>query len=189
MYKELDDEEKKKTNGKGGSSFDWIKSLVPRIGRRGLTNSDESGTASNPPRSRYGAPTTPEWLTEMEAELNDPDLETTLKTDLFNHRVFVFTPTGDVVDLPVHSSPIDFAYAIHSDIGNHVFAAKVNSKMVSLDTPLHNGDIVEIVTKKTASPKAKWLDFAKTTMARRHIRIALEKEHGATTPNVRGRSK
>ncbi|MEK7109503.1 MAG: TGS domain-containing protein, partial [Patescibacteria group bacterium] len=119
---------------------------------------------------------------ELEEELNDPDLETTLHSDIFTHRVFVFTPTGDVVDLPLNSSSIDFAYAIHSDIGDHVFAAKVNGKMVPLDTVLHNGDIVEIVTKKSAAPKVKWLDFAKTTLARRHIRIAMEKEAASAAP-------
>ena len=95
----------------------------------------------------------------------------------FANNVYAFTPKGDVVDLPLNSSPIDFAYAIHSGIGDHVFGAKVNGKLVSLDTVLHNGDIVEIQTKKNAQPKQKWLDFAKTTIARRHIRNALENEN------------
>src|SRR6185437_8912101 len=136
-----------------------IKSLIPGFGRA----THKVGAADEAGRARYGAPESPEWLSELEDELNDPDLETTLRTDIFSHRVFVFTPTGDVVDLPLQSSPIDFAYAIHSDIGDHVFASKVNGKMVPLDTVLHNGDIVEIVTKKTSTPKSKWLDFAHTT--------------------------
>jgi GTP pyrophosphokinase len=77
--------------------------------------------------------------------------------------------------LPAQATPVDFAYAIHSELGDHVSGAKVNGKMVPLDTSLHNGDIVEIQTKKNAHPKQKWLDFAKTTLARRHIRNALEK--------------
>lgn len=154
-----------------GGSFDWIKSLIP-----GFSRAQHSGGRADTKNTRYGAPETPAWLSELEEELNDPDLETTLRTDIFTHRVFVFTPTGDVVDLPVASSAVDFAYAIHSDIGDHVFAAKVNGKMVPLETELRNGDIVEIIVKKTAAPKQKWLDFAKTTLARRHIRIALEKE-------------
>jgi len=96
---------------------------------------------------------------------------------------------GDVVDLPAKSSPIDFAYAIHSDIGDHVFASKVNGKMVPLETELHNGDIVEIVTKKTATPKPKWLDFAHTTLARRHIRLAVEKEKKANPQANIGKAK
>lgn len=161
-----------------GGSFDWIKSLIP-----GFNRAQHSGGEVEPadnPRTRYGAPEAPEWLADLEDELNDPDLEMTLKSDIFTHRVFVFTPTGDVVDLPLESSPIDFAYAIHSDIGDHVAACKVNGKMVPLDTMLHNGDIVEIINKKTAAPKQKWLDFAKTTLARRHIRLAMEKEAAQT---------
>lgn len=98
-----------------------------------------------------------------------------LHMDFFKNRVFVYTPNGDVLDLPEDSSPIDFAYAIHSNIGNHVSGAKVNGKLVSIETKLQNGDIVEIETKESASPKRKWLEYAKTTMAKRHIRIYLDK--------------
>lgn len=96
-----------------------------------------------------------------------------LHNDFFTKRIFVFTPTGDVVDLPMGATPIDFAYAIHSEIGNHAFGAKVNKKLVQLDSELKNGDIVEIETRKSSAPTAKWLDFVKTSLARRHIRNAL----------------
>jgi len=165
------------------SSFDWIKSLIPSFRRNSESAPETAQPKEETGRSRYGAQGGPEWLSELSEESQDPDFETTLKTDIFSQRVFVFTPTGDVVDLPVNSSSVDFAYAIHSDIGDHIFGAKVNGKMVSLDTVLHNGDIVEIQTKKTALPKQKWLDFAKTTLARRHIRIALEKEEAAHKPH------
>jgi GTP pyrophosphokinase len=168
-----------------GGSFDWIKSLIPgfnKAQKSGGEAEDTTTVGDAKHRARYGAPEAPEWLSELEEELNDPDLETTLHSDIFTHRVFVFTPTGDVVDLPLNSSSIDFAYAIHSDIGDHVFATKVNGKMVPLDTILHNGDIVEITTRKTALPKPKWLDFAKTTLARRHIRLAMEKEAAQAAP-------
>jgi guanosine-3',5'-bis(diphosphate) 3'-pyrophosphohydrolase len=113
-----------------------------------------------------------EWHEHMESgEFLD-----TLKTDFFTDRVFVFTPKGDVVDLPTDSSPLDFAYAIHSAIGEHASAAKVNGKLVSLDTPLKNGDIVQIETKESAKPSAKWLAYTKTSMARRHIKVALQKQ-------------
>ncbi|MDE2071176.1 MAG: bifunctional (p)ppGpp synthetase/guanosine-3',5'-bis(diphosphate) 3'-pyrophosphohydrolase [Patescibacteria group bacterium] len=157
-----------------GSSFDWIKSLIPGLGSARQVAAEKSGKVELN-RSRYGAQGGPEWLEELGEEAEDPDFEMTLRTDLFTHRVFVFTPTGDVVDLPVDSSPVDFAYAIHSDIGDHIAGVKVNGKMVPLDTRLKNGDIVEIVTKKSAVPTHKWLDFAKTTLARRHIRLALDK--------------
>lgn len=181
MYKEVPGEGRRsgssKARGRGGTSFDWIRSLIPGFRK---TNNPANVAAPEAEelrtRARYGAPETPTWLSELEDETSNPDFEMTLKTDIFTHRVFAFTPKGDVVDLPANSSPIDFAYAIHSDIGDHVFGAKVNGKLVSLDTVLHNGDIVDIQTKKNAKPKPKWLDFAKTTLARRHIRNALEKE-------------
>ncbi len=96
--------------------------------------------------------------------------------DFFSHRIFVFTPEGDVVDLPIGASPIDFAYAIHSDIGSHVSGARLNKKLVGLDTKLHNGDIVEIITNKKNSPTQKWLEYAKTSLARRKIRAILSKD-------------
>lgn len=162
----------------GQSSFDWIKSLLPSF-RRDRHEAQAHDPAPRATQSRYGGPAAPEWLAELGEEAEDPDFESTLKTDIFTHRVFIFTPKGDVVDLPSGCTPLDFAYAIHSDIGDKVFAAKVNGKLVPLDTMLHNGDIVEIQTKKTARPTKKWLDFAKTTLARRHIRLALEKEEKA----------
>ena len=99
-----------------------------------------------------------------------------MSLNFFERRIFVFTPKGDVIDLPVGSSPIDFAYAVHSEIGDHVSGSKVNGKMVSLDTVLVNGDIVQIETKKTNKPTQKWLEFAKTSLARRHIRQVLQKK-------------
>ncbi|MBI2120077.1 MAG: bifunctional (p)ppGpp synthetase/guanosine-3',5'-bis(diphosphate) 3'-pyrophosphohydrolase [Parcubacteria group bacterium] len=101
-----------------------------------------------------------------------------LKMDFFENRVFVFTPKGDVIDLPQGSSPIDFAYAIHSDIGDRTAGAKVNGKFVALDTVLKNGDIVIIETKKSAAPTRKWIDYAKTTLAKRHIRNMLAEKNG-----------
>jgi GTP pyrophosphokinase len=78
------------------------------------------------------------------------------------------------VDLPVGATPVDFGYAIHSEVGGHIFGAKVNKKLVQLDKELKNGDIVEIETRKNAQPTAKWLAFVKTSLARRKIKAALE---------------
>ncbi len=181
---------------RGSSSFEWIRSLIPsfrsdvsetaaapntdvaRVDEKAATPAAAAAEKDTPKtrRTRYAPAETPEWLSDLESETNNPDFETTIKTDIFTHRIFVFTPRGDAVDLPLNSSPIDFAYAIHSDIGEHVAGAKVNGKMVSLESTLKNGDIVEIQTKKSAYPKQKWLGFAKTTLARRHIRNALERE-------------
>ena len=93
-----------------------------------------------------------------------------IKKELLSEKIFVFTPKGDVVDLPIGASAIDFAYSIHSDIGNHISGAKINSKMSSLDTVLKSGDIIEIITNKKAKPKYKWLEYIKTSLARKHIK-------------------
>lgn len=161
-----------------GSSFDWIRSLLPGFGRRSSKVEAADGEAGKRSRARYGSGSSPDWLANLEEnELEDPDFETAVRSDIFSHRVFVFTPKGDVVDLPARATPVDFAYAIHSDLGDHMAGAKVNGKLVPLDTQLHNGDIVEIQTKKNAHPKQKWLDFVRTTLARRHIRNTLGEEN------------
>lgn len=120
----------------------------------------------------------PSWIKELvKSDFNkdgDGKIDKETKSDFFADRMFIFTPKGDVVDLPIKSTPIDFAYAIHSDIGNHTSSAKINGKMVSLDTTLKNGDIVEIIVKKSAKPSAKWIDIAKTTLAKRHIRSIVD---------------
>jgi GTP diphosphokinase / guanosine-3',5'-bis(diphosphate) 3'-diphosphatase len=120
------------------------------------------------------------WV-EQVSRLEDTDQATGdyldhLRMDYFGDRLFVFTPSGDVIDLPELSSPVDFAYAIHSDIGDHCAGAKVNGKFVALDTPLKNGDVVEIETKKSVKPSKRWLEYAKTTLAKRHIRSYLQSE-------------
>ena len=121
----------------------------------------------------------PQWIQEIADahKTNDDSLEffEKLKDDFFSYRIFVFTPEGDVVDLPVGASPIDFAYAIHSDIGDHTSGSRVNKKLVGLDTELRNGDIVDIITDKKNKPTQKWLDYTKTSLARRKIRSAIGK--------------
>ncbi|MEQ1499892.1 MAG: RelA/SpoT family protein [Parcubacteria group bacterium] len=113
-------------------------------------------------------------LIEYQKEANEDFVEG-IKSDFFEERIFVFTPKGDVMDLPKDSSVIDFAYAIHSDIGDHMSGAKINGKFLSIHTKLKNGDRVEIETKKNAKPNYKWIEFCKTTLARRRINHALEK--------------
>jgi GTP pyrophosphokinase len=93
-----------------------------------------------------------------------------LKIDFFKNRIFVFTPKGDIIDLPEGACPVDFAYQVHTEIGNHCAGAKVNGKMVALSTPLKNGDLVEIIVDKTKEPNRDWLKFIKTSLARSHIK-------------------
>ncbi|MBI2437021.1 MAG: bifunctional (p)ppGpp synthetase/guanosine-3',5'-bis(diphosphate) 3'-pyrophosphohydrolase [Candidatus Magasanikbacteria bacterium] len=104
------------------------------------------------------------------------DLEE-MKVDFLQSRIFVFTPKGDVLDLPEGATPIDFAYHIHSEVGNKCTGAMVNEKNVSLDTELKNGDIVEIrLDKNKKCPSPDWLDIAKTHTAKVHIRNSLKKD-------------
>ena len=100
-----------------------------------------------------------------------------LKVDIFQEEVFVFTPKGEVRSLPAGSTPIDFAYRIHTEVGHHCIGAKVNGRMTSLDTQLENGDIVEVLTTKSAhGPSRDWLTFAKSSSAREKIRQWFKRE-------------
>ncbi len=103
----------------------------------------------------------------------------TIKEEFLDKRMFIHTPKGDIIELPPGSGVIDFAYSVHSDVGNHVAGAMVNGKLVSLNTKLKNNDIVEIITKEDAKPTRKWIDYAFTSVAKRHIKSYL-KEHGGT---------
>jgi GTP diphosphokinase / guanosine-3',5'-bis(diphosphate) 3'-diphosphatase len=101
----------------------------------------------------------------------------TVKVDIFQDEVFVFTPKGDVRSLPMGSTPVDFAYRVHTDVGHHCIGAKVNSRMVPLDYHLEHGDIVEVLTTKGAhAPSRDWLTFVKTSSAREKIRSWFKKE-------------
>ncbi|MEW5907703.1 MAG: RelA/SpoT family protein [Patescibacteria group bacterium] len=121
-----------------------------------------------------------EWqkdLSTSETGTSDTrDFLESLRLDFFNDRVFCFTPKGHVIDLPERATVIDFAYAIHSDIGNHAVGALVNNKYVSLDSVLKNGDIVEIQIQKNKKPSLEWLEHAKTSLARKQIKIASKKK-------------
>jgi len=97
----------------------------------------------------------------------------TVKIDLFANEIVVFTPKGDPISLPEMSSPIDFAYAVHSNVGDHCFQAEVNGKAVSLDYLLKSGDIINIVTRKNTQPSRSWLGFVKSSKARSKIRAKL----------------
>ncbi len=117
----------------------------------------------------------PHWV-QLIADANDSDKSDymqDLRDDFFSQRIFVFTPGGDVIDLPIDASPLDFAYCVHSDVGDRVSSVKVNGKMSALNTKLVNGDMVEIETKKSSHPTQKWLGFVKTNLAKRKIRAYL----------------
>lgn len=117
-------------------------------------------------------------LLEWHQDMNDSrDFVNTVKMDIFADEVFVFTPRGDVIDVPVGSVPIDFAYRIHTDVGNRCVGAKVNGRIVPLDYKLSNGDIVEVITSKQSSgPSRDWLNIVGSNDTRNKIRSWFKKE-------------
>ncbi len=162
----IKDKKKKTLN----PSLDWVRKIIPSSTKWG-------GNALVYDVSKMED--VPNWIKELveyQKGAGDEEFIKDIKNDFFEERIFVFTPIGDVIDLPEGSSVVDFAYSIHSDIGNHMSGAKVNGKFIAISTILRNGDRVEIETKKTAKPSHKWLEYCKTMMAKRHIRTALEKK-------------
>lgn len=121
------------------------------------------------------------WLRQILDWQNDTkdakEFINSLKVDLFSDEVFVFTPKGDILDMPLGATPIDFAYRIHSAVGNKCIGAKVNGRIVTLDTPLQTGDFVEIITQSSAKgPSMDWLKIAKTPQAKSKIRQFFKRE-------------
>ena len=121
-----------------------------------------------------------EWVRRLLESQQDTDAEDyvkSLKIDMFDDEVFVFTPKGKIVSLPAGSTPIDFAYAIHSGVGNAMTGAKVNNRICNIDTTLNNGDIVEVITSKNAKgPSRDWLSICKSNQARTKIKQWFKKE-------------
>ena len=131
------------------------------------------------------------WLHEMlssGAGVFDNSVLESLRTDLFDDQIFVFTPAGDVQELTAGSTPVDFAYAVHTSVGDRCVGAKVNGRIAPLSDGLKNGDIVEIITNPRTRPSADWLEFVRTARARQKIRYALTEERRAQE-RVRGREQ
>lgn len=122
----------------------------------------------------------PKWVEEIlniqKNAKDTADFIDQVKLDVFHDRIFVFSPRGDVFDLPESATPVDFAFLVHTEIGNKATGALVNDQMSTLDHPLKNGDLVEIITdKKRKGPSADWLKFVKTNRAKEKIRQAIKK--------------
>ncbi len=118
-----------------------------------------------------------EWLTglmEMQKAANSEEFLETVKVDLFPDKVYVFTPKGDILRLPRGATAVDFAYAVHTDVGDRCVAAKINRRLVPLKTTLHNGETVEILTARGAKPNPTWVNFVTTAKARNAIRAYLK---------------
>ena len=135
-----------------------------------LYKSDDSSNESANASAR-------EWLArlvELEHDADSEEFLENVRVDLFPDKVYVFTPRGDIMRLPVGSTSVDFAYAVHTDVGNRCVAAKVDRRMVPLRTPLLNGQTVEIITAKGARPNPAWVNFVATAKARSAIRQYLK---------------
>ena len=122
-----------------------------------------------------------EWVTKLQealesAEINAVDFVEQFKLNLYSKEIFVFTPQGDLKSLPKGSTPLDFAFSIHTEIGLHTRGARVNSKLVPLSHELRSGDQVEIITSDNAKPNVNWLDYANTARARAKIKSSLKDE-------------
>ncbi len=118
-----------------------------------------------------------EWQSRY-ADVNSEDFIQAMKIDFFKGRIFAITPKGDVIDLPIGATPVDFAYHIHTQVGNACVGAKVNNQFAPLDQKLKSGDMVEILIQKSKRPSEDWLKFVKTSVARDHIRASLREKHG-----------
>lgn len=124
-----------------------------------------------------------EWVQQLRRwqdkydNANSDEFLRSMKVDFFKDRIFTITPDGDVIDLPAGATPVDFAYSIHSEIGNTCIGAKVNDSIVPLNQELHSGDLVLIITQKGKKPSEDWLEFVKTGGAKEHIRAALRKSN------------
>lgn len=150
------------------SKLKWFEKFLSNIRSSGIT---ENRNIDN----------VPNWIKEMaeeQEEATDPsEFMKNLQTDFFEDRIFVFSPNGDVIDLPVGSCPIDFAYHIHSQLGDHISGARVNQKFTSLDTKLKSGDVVEIITDDSNHPKRKWLNYTQTTLAQSRIKRSIRQQN------------
>lgn len=129
------------------------------------------------------------WVKRLRAwQEESPDADNfidLLKIDFFKDRIFAVTPKGEVIDLPAGATPIDFAYQIHSDVGNQCVGAKVNNRIVPLDYELKSSDVVEIIIQKGKKPSSSWLEFVKTSQAKSHIKKILKEK----ASRISGRSK
>lgn len=133
---------------------------------------DEAGSLKKTKKTKWIDELT-KWQKELSA--NQKFLEK-LKIDVFQDRIFVFTPNGDVIDLPAGATPVDLAYSVHTDIGNQCVGALINNQIATLDKKLKSGDVVEILTDKNRKfPNADWLKFVKTSIAKNKIKSSLSK--------------
>jgi len=169
---------KQETEQSSKSSGSWFSNLIPSLFRPFAWRNQPKQAAPKITKDTPHHQKIPRWISQIgemytSEKASGEEFMDDMRKDFFQNRIFVFTPNGDVVDLPTGASPIDFAYAIHSEVGDHIAGVKVNNKLVQLDTELRNGDIVQIETRKSSHPTQKWALIAKTSLAKRKIRTYL----------------
>jgi GTP pyrophosphokinase len=166
--------QKMDTEAEYGIAAHWIYTESERSGWRDLFKRKKAESV-NPTKDLAWVHQLQAW--QHEIGRNDEEFLEGLKIDFFKNHIFAFTPKGDIIDLPEDATPIDFAYAIHSEIGNHATSAKADGRMVPLDYKIRNGERIEILTTRDRrSPNHDWLSFVKTSNAKSHIRHAIRKE-------------
>jgi len=159
------------TEAEYGIAAHWIYTEKERKGWRNLFMKKKAPEI-NPPKDLEWVRQLQEWQHEIGRD--DDEFLEGLKIDFFKNHIFAFTPKGDIIDLPEDATPIDFAYAIHSEIGNRATGAKVEGKIVPLDYKIKNGERIEIITTRDRKkPSRDWLSFVKTSHAKSHIRREL----------------
>lgn len=168
-------EVEEKSGGIKNVGTSWFTNLIPTLFRPFAWREQAKGAHVHITKDTPHQEKIPQWINQIgevytSEKTSGAEFMNDMKKDFFQNRIFVFTPNGDVVDLPMGATPIDFAYAIHSEVGDHIAGVNVNNKLVQLDTELKNGDIVRIETKKSAHPSPKWIPIAQTSLAKRRIR-------------------
>lgn len=164
--------EKMHTEAEFGIAAHWIYTERTRRSWKDLFTRKKKAAAVEEPRGLEWVRQLQEWQKEIGRD--DEEFLQGLKIDFFKNRIFAFTPRGDIIELPEDATPIDFAYAIHSEIGDAATGAKADGKIIPLDHHIVNGQVIEILTEKNKKkPSRDWLIFAKTTSAKAHIRRAL----------------
>jgi GTP diphosphokinase / guanosine-3',5'-bis(diphosphate) 3'-diphosphatase len=163
------------------SSGSWFSNLIPSLFRPFAWRDQKKKPSVKITKDAPHQEKIPRWINEIgemytTEKASGEEFMSDMRKDFFQNRIFVFTPNGDVVDLPTGATSIDFAYAIHSEVGDHIAGVKVNNKLVQLDKELKNGDIVQIETRKSAHPTQKWITIAHTSLAKRRIRAFLAEQ-------------
>lgn len=166
--------EKMDTEAELGIAAHWVYTEKEKRNWRNLFFRRKT-TPTTPPKDLAWVSQLQEWQKEIGRD--DEEFMRGLKIDFFKNHIFAFTPRGDIIDLPEEATPIDFAYAIHSQIGDAAVGAKADGKIVPLDYKIENGQMIEILTEKNKKkPSRDWIDFVKTSNAKAHIRRALRND-------------